>query len=101
VHRAVGVLEHAALDLATGDGGLTAAGRASGEVTRVMPTLEPARAGLTNTGRPSAARSSNPVAMSARRTTRYAPTARPSARSSFLVYSLSMAAALPNTPAPT
>ena len=61
----VGVLEHAALDLAAGDRRprrapwcrartprSTASASSAQSSTRVMPTLDPARAGLTNTGSP-------------------------------------------------
>jgi hypothetical protein len=64
-HGAVGPLQHGALDLAADDGRLDqhlrvvlravamAASRSSHAVTRVMPSEDPARAGLTKTGRPS------------------------------------------------
>ena len=71
--------------------------------------LEPPRAGLTNTGQPSSAISSrtrlrSPSASHRRqsrsRTTTYRPTGRPRADMSSFMYSLSMPAALANTPAP-
>ena len=83
-------------------------------VTRVVPILDPPRAGLTNTGQPSSAISSStrlrswlaapPAAAGARqsrsRTTTYRPTGRPRAVKISFMYSLSMPAALANTPAP-
>ena len=75
--------------------------------TRVIPMLEPPRAGLTNTGQPSSAISSRirlrsaTARQSRSRTTTYRPTGRPRADMSSFMYSLSMPAALANTPAPT
>ncbi len=74
--------------------------------TRVIPMLEPPRAGLTNTGQPSSAISSRiclrsaAVRHSRSRTTTYRPAGRPRADMSSFMYSLSMPAALANTPAP-
>ena len=78
----------------------SAAGRSAQSSTRLIPIEEPPRAGLTKTGSPSRSRS---VAASDRpaRTTVYGPTGSPSASSSFLVNSLSIATALPSTPEPT
>ncbi len=73
--------------------------------------LDPPRAGLTNTGQPSSAISSRirlrspapePDAERQSRslTTTYGPTGRPRADKISFMYSLSMPAALANTPAP-
>ena len=59
--------------------------RASAQsVTRVMPTEDPARAGLTNTGRPSRSRSAAVSVAVPRRSTTRSPTGRPSARQQLL-----------------
>ena len=65
-----------------------------------MPKEEPARDGLTNTGRPSRSFSSSVMVIPLRSTT-YGPIGMPSAAQSFLVNSLSMAAAEAKTFAPT
>ena len=65
-----------------------------------MPKLDPARDGLTNTGSPRRARSAS-LSDCPARSTAYGPTGIPSAVASFLVNSLSIAAAEANTPAPT
>jgi hypothetical protein len=77
-------------------------------VTLVIPMLEPARDGLTNTGRPRRSRvaaSSTPgsadSAPERSRSTTWSPWGRPAAVSSFLVNSLSIDAALAKTPEPT
>ncbi len=77
-----------------------AAGSAAQSSTRLIPIDEPPRAGLTNTGSPSRSWSASASDAPAR-TTAYGPTGRPSAASSFLVNSLSIATALPSTPEPT
>ncbi len=69
--------------------------------TRLTPRLDPARAGLTNTGSPSRSFSSTVRVDLPLRSTTQVPTGSPSAASSFLVNSLSMPAALASTPAPT
>ncbi len=78
----------------------TAASRSAQSVTRVMPYDEPARDGFTKTGRPSRCLSASVNDTPARSTT-YGPTGMPAATASFLVNSLSMAAAEANTFAPT
>src|SRR5262245_29006803 len=72
----------------------------SQSLTLLIPYDEPARAGLTNTGRPSRSRSAGLSDWPAR-STAYGPTGMPSAAASFLVNSLSMAAAEAKTLAPT
>ncbi len=71
--------------------------------------LDPPRAGFTNTGQPSSRISSStrlrsseptPERHSRSRTTTYGPSGRPRADMSSFMYSLSMPAALANTPAP-
>ena len=64
-----------------------------------MPNDEPARDGLTKTGRPSRSWSASDSVDPAR-STAYGPTGMPSAAASFLVNSLSIAAAEANTFAP-
>ena len=73
-----------------------------------MPMLDPARAGFTKTGSPSRSRAaasrtagSGQTAPAASRSTTWSPCGSPAAASSFLVNSLSMEAALENTPDPT
>ena len=74
----------------------------------MIPMLDPPRAGLTNTGQPSSAISSSTRLRSSEdadrhsrsRTTTYGPSGRPRADMSSFMYSLSMPAALANTPAP-
>jgi hypothetical protein len=68
--------------------------------TLVMPKDEPARDGLTKTGSPSRSLSASLNVIPLRSTT-YGPTGMPSAAQSFLVNSLSMAAAEAKTFAPT
>ena len=65
-----------------------------------MPNDEPARDGLTKTGRPSRCLSVS-LSVIPLRSTAYAPTGMPSAAQSFLVNSLSIAAAEAKTFAPT
>ena len=65
-----------------------------------MPYDDPARDGLTKTGRPSRSLSAADSVAPAR-STAYGPTGMPSAAASFLVNSLSMAAAEAKTLAPT
>ena len=86
----------------------TAGSRSSKPPARVIPMLEPPRAGLTNTGQPSCSAISSRIRLrsetarqSLSRTTTYRPTGRPRADMSSFMYSLSMPAALANTPAPT
>ena len=68
-----------------------AAGSSAQSSTRLIPIDEPPRAGLTNTGSPSRSRSAARRASPPARTTAYGPTGSPSAASSFLVNSLSIA----------
>ena len=77
-----------------------AASRSAQSVTLVMPCDEPARDGFTKTGRPSRSRSAF-VSEFPARSTAYGPTGMPSAAASFLVNSLSIAAAEAKTLAPT
>lgn len=77
-----------------------AASRSAQSVTLVMPVDEPARDGFTKTGRPSRSLSASESETPAR-STAYGPTGMPSAAASFLVNSLSMAAAEAKTFAPT
>ena len=70
--------------------------------------LDPAREGFTKTGSPSRSRAassstagSGHTAPAASRSTTWSPCGSPAAASSFLVNSLSMDAALANTPDPT
>src|SRR3954453_4672287 len=79
---------------------VTAASRSAQSVTLVMPTLDPARARLTNTGSPSDWTSIADQGRPRRNTTNE-PTSNPLARSRILVNSLSIPAALANTPGPT
>ena len=86
----------------------TASGNCAQSVTFVMPMLDPAREGLTKTGRPSRRRAassstagSGQTAPAASRSTTWSPCGSPAAASSFLVNSLSIEAALENTPEPT
>ena len=65
-----------------------------------MPNDEPARDGLTKTGRPSRSLSCS-LSVMPLRSTAYGPTGMPSTAQSFLVNSLSIAAAEANTFAPT
>jgi hypothetical protein len=66
----------------------------------LIPCEDPARDGFTKTGRPSRSRSASDSEQPAR-STAYGPTGMPSAAASFLVNSLSMAAAEAKTFAPT
>jgi len=70
-------------------------------VTRLTPIDEPPRAGLTNTGSPRLSRCAGSSVDCDARSTACAPIGSPSATSNFLVNSLSIPAALANTPAPT
>ena len=70
-----------------------------------MPMLDPARAGLTNTGQPSAATRSIAAARSRRQslsvTTTYGPTGSPAAASTTFITALSIIVAEAVTPDPT
>ena len=82
-----------------------ASSSSSGPCTLVMPTLDPARAGLTKTGKPSAATVSRTAALSVAQargvTTAYGPTGSPAPCSSVFMCPLSIAAAEAKTPDPT
>ena len=78
-----------------------AAGSSSAFITRLTPIDEPPRDGLTNIGKPRRSMSSKAGAAWRGRSTTWSPIGSPSAASSFLVNSLSIPAALANTPAPT
>ncbi len=79
----------------------TASGTSSQAVTRRMPTDEPAREGLTNTGRPRRSRSAAVRSAAVRSRATASPTPSPASRSSAFVTTLSIDAALAPTPAPT
>jgi hypothetical protein len=115
---AVDAVEHTALDLPARDAGLdddprvmdprasTAASRSAQSVTFVMPTLEPARQGLTNSGSASRSRMPSSAACSCRSHSRgvmttYGPMGRPCAANSAFMCPLSIAAAEAKTPEPT
>jgi hypothetical protein len=78
-----------------------ASGSAAQSSTLDTPMLEPSRAGLTNTGSPSRARSRGPTSCWPPRSTTPSATARPAAAAIRFVHSLSMPTALAATPLPT
>ncbi len=84
----------------------SAAGNSAGSATRTIPTEEPSRAGLTNTGSPSAPSSPSTRAPLGgkrirARTARYATCGSPACAISSLNITLSMHSADASTPAPT
>ena len=111
--RAVLALEHAALDLAAAheflDQDLAVMPERLGDRVRellpvpalLMPTDEPRRAGLTNTGRPSSATTASKAGASPWTKLKKRAIGSPRSRMSRLATSLSIAAAEPRTPEPT
>ena len=84
----------------------TAAAKASGALTLLMPTLEPRLAGFTKQGNPiwaatAASTVAGAAAHSCRFSDRYGTTGRPWARNMSFMATLSMPSAEPSTPAPT
>ena len=84
---------------------LIATGRSSRQVTREMPTEEPARQGLTKTGKPRRSMRSMQAVASASHwravTSSHWPTSMPAAARTVLVRCLSMDTAEEVTPQPT
>ena len=108
------VLENAALDLATAamysstrilrscrNASAIAWTNSSAVPALLMPTDEPSRAGLTNSGRPSSATAASNEGASPRAKVTKRAIGRPASRMSRLATSLSIAAAEPRTPEPT